>query len=199
MFVLTIDQESSRHGEDRVPALLEALAHVPALRPFVRTVGDEVQAVFDNPQAVLEVLMWVQRDGHWHCGLGVGGGELPDVEDAPDSRSGRGDAFVHARTAVDEAKRNPSSVAVRADRAEAAAQTQALLGLLDIIRAGRTDRQWAIIDEVEAAGGITPAAQRLGVSAQNVSQAYARSARKQELACHPLLLRLLTELDEGRL
>ena len=40
MFVMTIDQRRSRDRPDGVPELLEALAGVPAARPFERTAGD---------------------------------------------------------------------------------------------------------------------------------------------------------------
>ena len=45
MFALTIDQHRSRRGEDLVPGLLGALAAVPTVLPFERTVGDEVQGL----------------------------------------------------------------------------------------------------------------------------------------------------------
>ena len=43
--VLTVDQRDSRSHADEVPDLLDRLADAPGLvRPFQRTVGDEVQA-----------------------------------------------------------------------------------------------------------------------------------------------------------
>ena len=50
--VLTVDQVESRTGPDQVPAALDALRSVPCLRPFERTVGDELQGVLDEPSAL---------------------------------------------------------------------------------------------------------------------------------------------------
>lgn len=196
MYVLTLDQEGSRADEDRVPSLLAAFADLSTVRPFVRTAGDEVQAVLEHPEAVLDVVLWVLRDGRWHCGIGVGSVDLSPADDAPDSRSGKGPAFIHARHAVEEAKRSVGSIRVEGENTRAVHNLQALLDILEVVIAGRTERQWAVIDEVEIHGGISAAAHVLGVRPQSVSEAYARSARRIEQACYPLLLELITELKE---
>ncbi|NKY40752.1 hypothetical protein HGA02_14810, partial [Cellulomonas septica] len=104
MFVLTIDQRGSRRHGDRVEQLLADLAAhheqtgVDPLRGFERTVGDEVQGVYDDPEPVVDVALHVLRLGGWTVGIGAG----PVDEPLPDSpRAGSGPAFVLARTAVE--------------------------------------------------------------------------------------------------
>ena len=71
MFVVTIDQRASRKHGDRVPDLLTHLAasatpggDAPGLvRPFERTVGDEVQAVLDDPALAVAIALDVLRLG----------------------------------------------------------------------------------------------------------------------------------------
>ncbi len=107
MFVMTIDQRGSRRVGDRVEVLLAALADVVAawgegvVRPFERTVGDEVQAVLDDPDLTLDVALRVLRLGGWTVGIGVGAVDEPLPASA---RAGSGEAFVLARTAVERAK-----------------------------------------------------------------------------------------------
>src|SRR5689334_19592670 len=102
--VLTVDQRDSSDHPDAVPALLRDLAGVPVLRAFQRTAGDEVQAVLDDPAAVVEAVGRLLRDGHWWVGLGIGPVDVPLPEE---TRAGGGPAFVHAREAVTRAKSAP--------------------------------------------------------------------------------------------
>ena len=57
MFAVTIDQRSSRSAGDRVPELLESLAEAcadnPPIAGFDRTVGDEVEGLFDDADGVV--------------------------------------------------------------------------------------------------------------------------------------------------
>ena len=66
----------SRH-HDLVPGLLDALTPIETVLPFERTVGDEVQGLLADPQAVLEALLVVLRDGNWSTGLGIGPVDMP--------------------------------------------------------------------------------------------------------------------------
>ena len=103
MFVMTIDQRSSRSDRDRVPDLLADYADASTVRPFDRTAGDEVQAVFDDPNALVPIALDLAASGHWTVGIGVGDVDLP----LPDTtRAGRGPAFEAARDAVEAAKRD---------------------------------------------------------------------------------------------
>jgi hypothetical protein len=102
--VLTVDQDESRTGLDQVPAALEALGAVPCLRPFERTVGDELQGLLDDPAALPAALELLLRDGGWNIGIGIGSVEAPLPDQA---RAGRGEAYLAARDAVTAAKSSP--------------------------------------------------------------------------------------------
>ncbi len=197
MFVLTIDQRRSRDGADRVPELLDVLNERELRSPFVRTAGDEVQGVAADAAQVIEIVGILLRSESWRCGIGAGEGELDFAPDAPDSRSGRGEAFVHARRALDSIKSSRRSIALRASNEDAAAQGEALLHLIEVVSASRTTRQWEIIDAVERNETMARAAEELGVSQSAVSQAYALAGRREERACYGLLGRLLRECDGG--
>lgn len=187
MFVMTVDQVDSRTHEDAVPTLLETLRGVPVRLPFERTAGDEVQAVLEDPRAVVEAWEAIVRDGRWRVGIGIG----HDVELADSSRASRGGPFLGARDAVDEAKGHPDRVAVRVSSAlsgaaasshddgpegeagAAARDAQTVLRLLSIIIEGRTASGWRVIDAARAAPDATQAqlADQLGISRQAVSKA----------------------------
>ncbi|GIG39824.1 hypothetical protein [Cellulomonas phragmiteti] len=193
MFVLTIDQRGSRHGTDRVPELLDALAGTRVLRGFERTVGDEVQGVLDDPEVVVDTALRVLRDGGWSVGIGAGAVDEP-LPASP--REGAGPAFVLARDAVEAAKsrQRPVPVAVRGADEVAASDADAVLALLGAVAARRTDAGWAAVDaarEAEA-GGQDVVARALGVSQQAVSQRLRTAMWAEEVAARPAAARLLT-------
>ncbi|HEV7167663.1 MAG TPA: hypothetical protein VGN49_06790, partial [Micrococcaceae bacterium] len=94
MFVLTMDQRGSQQGADRVPELLAMLHDAPWVLPFERSVGDEVQGVMSDANAVVEVALRVLRTGQWYVGIGVGEVKQP-LPASP--REASGPAFVAAR------------------------------------------------------------------------------------------------------
>lgn len=193
MFVLTLDQIGSRTGEDRVPELLERAARVEMVRPFERTVGDEVQGVTDSPETVRVLVLEALRSGHWHIGIGSGEALLGKT-----AREGSGTAYVHAREAVDRAKavtRFSPSVAVIGASAEAADEAQALLRLLGTMIRDRTEAQWEAIDAHRAGETVSEIASRLDISAEAVSQRRGHGGQVIEEACWPLLDRLLARTE----
>ena len=113
MFAVTIDQRSSRSAGDRVPGLLKLLAEVcagtPPIAGFDRTVGDEVEGLFDDAAGVVAAVRTALVMGDWHIGLGIGSVEST----GRNVREARGSAFVAAREAVlapPPAPRNPHRV-----------------------------------------------------------------------------------------
>src|SRR5690348_4950761 len=112
--VLTVDQRGSRVGDDLVPAALTDLAAVPTLLPFERTVGDELQGVLDDGEALAGAVERLLRADAWNIGIGVGPVEDPLPEH---TREGRGAAYLHARSAVTAAKASPWHTRVVADDA----------------------------------------------------------------------------------
>ena len=197
MFVLTVDQRGSRHAPDRVPGLLARLPAVPGLvRAPERTVGDEVQAVLDDAESVVELVLHLVRLGEWSVGIGAGSVDEPMPES---TREARGDAFVLARAAVDAAKSRNRSVplAVRGADPVAAADAEAVLTLVGAVVARRTPAGWHAVDESGRArtgstGGQEAVAVRLGISQQAVSERLRTALWAEELAVRPAAARLLT-------
>lgn len=188
VLVLTIDQQGSRTGQDRVPGLLRALEAVPVRAAFERTVGDELRGVPQGAEAAYQAIRVATRDGDWHVGLGAGPGEL---DDGASTRAGRGPAFLHARQAVEAAKGSHVSLAVRAPDAQAAARAQAVLRLLG----RRTPAQWEAVDLLEEGLSGHEAATRLGISDQALSQRRLTSGLEEEVGARPYVIDLLRALD----
>ncbi|HEX5332758.1 MAG TPA: hypothetical protein VFW79_08945 [Cellulomonas sp.] len=202
MWVMTVDQQGSQVVGDRVDAFLTEIAPYIAsperragvVRPFERTVGDEVQAVFADTALVVELTLHVLRLGGWS--VGIGGGEVD--EPLPESaRAGSGSAFVLARAAVEAAKSRMRVVplAVRGTDPDAAAEAEGVLMLLGASAARRTAAGWAVIDALTAGDpGLRQedVAARLGITQQAVSQRLRTALWSEELAARPAAARLLS-------
>ncbi|GAB4085478.1 helix-turn-helix domain-containing protein [Myceligenerans cantabricum] len=205
MYVLTVDQRGSTRDGDRVPRVLPLVAQVVRGRngvvlDFARTVGDEIQGVLDDAALVVDVALALLRDQGWSVGIGVGAVDEPlPVE----SREASGDAFVRARAAVEGAKARPKGSSVAVDgKGASAGEVEALLRLLGAIRSKRTSAGWEVTDTLASllAEG-KPAAQKdaaavLGISEQAVSQRVRTALWHEEQAVLPVVVRLLTVLDE---
>ncbi|WP_084252656.1 MarR family transcriptional regulator [Devriesea agamarum] len=198
MFVLTIDQQGSRRGIDRVPELLDALNCLPLRCAAERTAGDEVQCLADRPQVALDAALIALEDGPWSVGVGVGPIETPLPRSV---RAGRGDAFIAARDAVERARRT-SSVPITvccADtrQRETADELQAVLRLIGWVIRTRNTGQWRVVHELRRQPDATQQdiAHRLGITQQTVSRALKTSGWREEIAAYPLALRLLSMLD----
>ena len=182
MYVLTVDQQSSRTQPDRVPELLRAVEDVSAVLPFVRTVGDEAQAVLDSAPHVVRACIAIARAGQWSIGIGLGEVEhpLPDSSD-----QARGQAFIAARTAVETAKNSWSPLCVETvttseDHVKDAQDAQTVLRLMFDLTARATDAQWQVIGALRNTPGAsqTQIAEDLNISQQAVSKSL-RAARAE--------------------
>lgn len=187
MFVLTVDQRRSRRDHDRVPDLLDRYAGTALLRPFERTAGDEVQAVSDDAEQVVDIALDLAASGTWSVGIGVGPVETPLP---PSTRAGRGPAFEAARRAVERAKNVPGSIAV-----DGAPGAEAALMLLSVTITRRSDAGRAAVDAVRTGMSQTEAAAHLGITKQAVSQRLAVAAWQAEEAGRPLAAQLLEAAD----
>lgn len=192
MFVLTVDQRGSRRDIDRVGPLLDDLASSPLLRPFERTAGDEVQAVADDADIVVDLALDLVRREHWSVGIGVGEVEEPLPTQ---TRAGRGPAFEAARDAVERAKRSPSGVAVEATDSLAAADADAALTLLALLVSRRTPQGHAAVDLARRGLNQAESAAELGISKQAVSQRLIAAGWHAESAGRQLAARLLARAD----
>lgn len=208
MLVLTIDQQGSRRVGDRVDELLATFATLPAaaagspgvVRPFERTVGDEVQAVLDDADLAVDLALTVLRRRGWSVGIGAGPVDEPLP---PSARAGSGDAFVLARAAVERAKSRtrPVPLGVQGSDAAAAAEAEAVLTLVAAVAERRTAAGWEVIDairEADVGARQEDVAARLGISQQAVSQRLRTALWAEELAARPLAARLLAAAGTGR-
>lgn len=182
MFVLTIDQRNSRADRDRVPELLAELADIPAVLPFERSVGDEVQGVVEGAASAVEIALKALRSGHWYVGIGAGDVSLPLPAS---SREGAGQAFIAAREAVEKAKKTGERVPVCVRTAvpmPAAEAAEAVLVLLGELVRKRSSSEWRVIDALTTEPGRRQleVAKELGISPQAVSKAILRSGWVEE-------------------
>jgi hypothetical protein len=193
VFVLTVDQVDSRRSPDLVEAVVEQLAPLPTRLPFTRTVGDEFQGVLEDGASVVDAILTLMRTGTWHVGVGVG----PVDEPLPaDPRSARGPAFLAARSAVEQAKREPGHVHVAAPAAPAEAEdVVVVLQLLAALRDRRTPSGWAAVDLMTAHGQQAEVAEQLGVTRQAVGQRLQAAGWALEQRALPTLARLLDRVD----
>lgn len=165
---MTIDQRGSTRDGDRVPVLLAELSglDVPGTGPpvFERSVGDEVQGVVADADAVVEIALHALRGGHWYVGIGVGSVALPPHASP---REGTGTAFVAARKAVELAKAAGSQVPVSVvagtmadagrdgpagEGVQAGANAEGVLRLLGRLVQERTEAQWRVVDALRRLG-----------------------------------------------
>lgn len=164
--VLTVDQDASRTGPDEVPAALAALAAVPCLLPFERTVGDEFQGLLDDPAALPAALEPLLRADTWNIGIGIGEVETPLPAQA---RAGRGAAYLSAREAVTAAKSSPWRVRASGPT-DAARALESAVWLWAALLARRTARGWEVADLVDQGLTYDETATRLSISQSAVSQ-----------------------------
>ncbi|WP_375433232.1 SatD family protein [uncultured Friedmanniella sp.] len=196
MFVLTVDQVASRRRPDLVDQALTSLADVAAAVPFTRTLGDEFQGAVQEESSVLAAILILMRSRQWHLGLGIGPVERPLPTD---SRSARGPAFVAARSAVEQAKREPSHLAVvsAAPTATEAEDAAVVLRLLLAAHERRSAQGWEAVDAMRAATSQAEVATALGISRQAVGQRLRAAAWALEEQTLPVLTRLLGRADDA--
>lgn len=203
-FVLTADQIASRRHEDAVPGALAALASLdPApLLGFERTVGDEIQALTDDPATVVAAVLTLTRLDGWRIGIGLGAVEAP----VPAStREARGPAYVAAREALGAARNSPTDLALRAAgtvgadpyREAAVTDAETALILLRWVVQRRTPEGWELLDLLAADPVSRHAAATLGISPSAVSQRLARSAHAEAQRGAELAVRLLRHACGG--
>lgn len=188
--VVTMDQRRSRGGPDVVAEQLTDLnrRHAEVLvRPFVRTAGDEVQAVAATADWLVDLVLESAREQRWWIGIGIGVVE-PLAKTARDSR---GEAFHRARTAVDIAKQRPWGFALAGPPAFNRVE-RCLLPLTFIVR-HRTDRQHAAAELYRTHRTGRVVAKELGVSPSTISQSLRSAGTMEEIAGRDLAHDLLAE------
>ncbi len=208
---VTADQRRSRSNPDRVPLALDRLKPVAGLLAFERTAGDEIQGLLVDPADLVGVIQTLTRLGDWRIGIGIGRVEEPLPES---TREARGPAYVAARTAIGDAHRSPTGLALRlADEVKGevcvstlpyrdllmlAHDTEAALWMLRALWQRRSEEGWELVDLLATEHSNASAATVLGISQSAVSQRLGRSYLIETDRGAALARRLLTGLLGGR-
>lgn len=193
MFVITADQVSSRDSVDRVRGALESINQRSDLSLAAeRTAGDELQLATEDAFAALSVVLDLTRSGRWSVGCGVGQVDSPLPQS---TREASGPAFIAARTAIDRAKKRPTRVAVVSDpdstSSPAAADLEAVLDLVVLLRERRSTEGWELYDLTTAGLTQGQAAERLGITPQAASKRAQAAQLRAEQAATVALGRLM--------
>jgi hypothetical protein len=196
MIVITSDQVASRSTPDAVAHAIDGVQS--AFGPELilspeRTAGDEIQLLVDSGAAALDVVLWLARFGDWSTGIGIGTVRQPL---GASIRESTGAAFIAARTAVERAKNQSTRLAVESPHdLTAAADLEALLGLLLILRKRRSQEGWELFDLVRDGVTQADAAVRLGITPQSASKRARAAEIKTDLAATAALARLIDDLN----
>jgi SatD family (SatD) len=193
--VITLDQRASRTGPDLVPSWRKALNSEfedELQLPFVRTVGDELQALARKPDVITEIVLRGVRSEQWWVGIGLGDVETPL---GPSSADSRGPAFYNAREAVNDAKSYRYGFAVLGGSDEQARKISISLNLLAFLvqRRGSSEgsKSWEAVEL--ASGDLNPSeiGQELGISRQAAWQRLKVAGWEEEREGRWLTARLL--------
>ncbi len=193
--VVTMDGRASREGEDVVERTRRRLneEHRGALlRTFVRTAGDEIQAVARDVAWLPELVLADARPAAWWIGVGIGPFEAPMRRTA---RESRGEAFYTAREAVEQAKRTPWGFVLRGHPALARAEAALVLCAWLVRRRSPAQHEAAVLLRRLATGRAVAA--QLGISPQSTSERLRAAGVEEEDAGRALVADLLREAARG--
>jgi hypothetical protein len=199
--VLTVDQRKSRGAsENRAVAWaadLNQRFQSELVLPFAPTVGDEIQAVTGNPHTALEILLRGVKDRAWWLGMGIGEVEEPLEETAARSR---GQAFYHARAAVEAAKRSRHGFVVRGEDEGITSELQTVLELIAFLveRRGHDPTRWMAVELAREGRSTVDIGKALGVSQQAASKRLRITGFYEEDAGRRLAERLLGKAMKRR-
>jgi hypothetical protein len=137
--------------------------------PLRLTAGDEVQAVTDHPEALVEITVrlsdaLVPETLAWGWGYGELTTDLVDDVSLLD-----GPCLHRAREAVESAKKSSSWMEISGVAAPAAQVLSALMNLIGAIRSEWTERQAEVVRESRGKLQVE-AAERLGIDPSTVSR-----------------------------
>lgn len=194
MYALTVDRRGSREDPESL-AMLEHRDRFRSSFPgavlgWQISAGDELQALYDEPQCVLDVVLALADEQEWHVGLGIGHVDTPLPENVNEAT---GQAFVSAREAVT-ASKDTGYPAVRGS--DWATHAEAVLSLACAVRERRTET--AKQATVLAQQGFTQQqiAQELDIAQSSVSRRLSSALWSQEQAVHPTVLTFLELANE---
>ncbi len=196
MIVITADQVDSRSTPDAATATLARLNTAYAgglVLAADRTAGDEIQMLTRDGQTAIDILLDLTRTGRWSVGFGFGRVREPL---GASIRESAGDAFVAARRAVDRAKKKPTRFAAATEPAgRDSPDLEALVDLLLILRARRSEQGWELHDLLVGGLNQADAAYEIGITPQSASKRARAADLKAEAAALAPLARLADALD----
>jgi hypothetical protein len=196
MIVVTADQVDSRSTPDIATETLASLNETfvdHLVLAADRTAGDEIQLLVADGRAAIDIVLALTRTGRWSVGLGFG---LVRTPLGASIRESTGDAFVAARTAVDRAKKKQTRFAAASEPGRPDARDfEAIVDLLLILRARRSDQGWEIHDLVTRGLSQADAAIEIGITPQSASKRARAAELKAEDAAIAPLARLADTLD----
>ena len=192
-FVLTIDQRgSARHrGHDPIPGWADSLNRDVAAwlqLPFERTVGDEIQGVARDPEAVVGTIRTAARLQTWYVGIGIG-----EATFAESSRASRGPAFERARHAVEAAKKHTVPIQLIGESSPVTHHAQTALITLYTLLSEHTEQGWRVADLARTTRTLTEVAVKLGITKQSVGRTARRAHIELERDLSSLATYLLNE------
>jgi SatD family protein len=199
--VLNIDQRKSRKAPenraDEWAADLNANFKDELIRPFVPTLGDEIQGVTGTPRTIVEILLGGVKENAWWLGVGIGNVETPLPQTAARSR---GPAFYNAREAVEAAKRSHHGFAVRADNSRLATDIQTVLELLAFLirRRGHDPMRWRAVEMAREGKSTVQIGRAFEISQQAASKRLRNAGFYEEVQGRELAEHLLAEAMERR-
>ena len=190
---LTIDQRDSRHAEDHAGEWANRLNKrfgKGLTLPFVRTVGDEIQALTGDAGVSVDILREGLRSEIWWLGLGIGEVESPLGHSAAESR---GTAFYNARVAVESAKRSRYGFSVGTDDPALTDELETVLRLMAFVirRRGKSTERWRAIELAEEGISTGEIGKALGISQQAASSRLSNAGVDEELRGRKMAIRLI--------
>jgi hypothetical protein len=193
---MTLDQRASRGSSDhvkRVAGVLNRTLKSELELPFVRTAGDEMQALLASGSGLVRATTFCLEDRQWWIGIGLGGVERPLGLTA---REARGPAFWCAREAIELAHNQksgpPGGVAVVGEPSKTADDLQAALSAIAYIVERRTPRQEAAVRRARVERGLRSIAESLEITVQTASKLLRSSGYAEQL----LLERMATRIAD---
>ncbi|MDO5617737.1 transcriptional regulator [Kocuria sp.] len=197
-YVVTADRRDSRSH----PGKLDMSGHrellqdqaLGAVLDWQVASGDELQALYTDPEQALHAVLMLVDAQDWHVGVGVGPVDTPLP---PTVSEATGPAFVSARVAVDFAKAAPGHTCVQgSDTTPSAGQADAVLGLLATVRRRRTETSRAAADLADRGYTQLAIAQELGITQPSVSRRLSTAMWQEEKAVREVLVDLLHRADQ---
>ncbi len=198
--VITADIISSRKHIEETRNLKVKIHDLPfpgMAMPFLFLRGDEIQGVLREPIGLGKALRHLRQTcfpSLVRIGIGVGAIDAPEESWENNSWLLSGEAFYHARDALNAVKKRKEPVtSIKTGNAEIDRLLNSLLGLIDVIRNDWTMKQWQSVTAYEEHRTYEKAGKALNLPFQNVFKHCERAYWKEIRQSEETLERFLSE------